>query len=63
MRLQVGNVIEVNSNRVGGQVRRGTVIEVVRSDADEVRVAWDDGHESLFMPSGGMVRVVEQRAT
>lgn len=62
MKLQVGNVIQVNSNRVGAAVRKGTVIEVVADDTGEVRVAWEDGHESLLMPAGGMVRVVAQQA-
>jgi hypothetical protein len=62
MRLQVGNVIEVNSNKVGGQVRRGQVVEVLGGQTGQVRVAWDSGQESLFMPSGGMVRVVRQQA-
>lgn len=60
MELQVGNVIEVHSNKVGTPPRRGEVVEVPRGDTDEVRVAWDDGHESLFLPAGGMVRVVQR---
>jgi hypothetical protein len=26
----------------------------------ELRVAWDDGHESVLFPAGGMVHVIER---
>lgn len=58
MEAAVGDVIEVQSNKVGAAVRRGTVIEIVDPQGPELRVQWDDGHESILYPSGGMTRVV-----
>lgn len=63
MRLAIGDVIQVNSNRVGAQVRRGRVIEVLESDGCRVRVRWDDGHESSYTPSAGAVQVVPREET
>jgi len=54
-----GDRIEVSSVQVGQAVRRGTVVEVISRDPMQLRVRWDDGHESTLFPSGGMVRVVE----
>lgn len=55
----VGDVIEVRSVQVGQPVRRGTVKEVLSSDPLELRVEWGDGHESVFLPRGEMVHVLE----
>lgn len=63
MDARVGDRIEVRPVQVGQPVRRGTVQECVRSDPLELRVAWDDGHESMFLPAGGMVKVVDRTAT
>jgi hypothetical protein len=35
-----------------------TVRECMKDDPLELRVAWDDGHESVLFPTGGMVRVI-----
>ena len=56
--FSVGDVIRVQSRQVGGQVRLGTVIEILEKPPLRLRVRWEDGHESLFSPSGGMVQVV-----
>ena len=58
MEATVGDVIEVQSNKVGGTVRRGKVLEIVDHEGPELRVEWEDGHESILYPSGGMTRVV-----
>jgi hypothetical protein len=60
MEARVGDTIEVRSVRVGQPVPRGVVKEVMSSDPLELRVEWDDGHESVLFPSGGMVHVVER---
>jgi hypothetical protein len=57
---RVGDVIEVHSVQVGGQQRRGKVLEVISTSPLELRVRWEDGHESVFYPSAGMVRLVER---
>jgi hypothetical protein len=57
MDVKAGDKIEVSSKQVGGAVRRGKVQEVLSTDPWELRVEWDDGHESVLYPSGGMIRV------
>jgi hypothetical protein len=59
MEAHVGDRIEVRPVQVAQPARRGTVRECLSTQPLELRVAWDDGHESVFFPSGGMVRVVE----
>lgn len=59
MDAHVGDVIEVHGIKVGQSVRRGVVKELLDDDPVELRVEWEDGHESVFWPTGGMVRVVE----
>lgn len=60
MDVAVGDTIQVKSVQVGQAVRRGVVREMVSTDPLEVRVEWDDGHESTLFPSGGMVAVVQR---
>ncbi len=62
MDIHVGDVIEINSNQVGAQVRRGSVKALLSEQPLELAVAWDDGHESNIYPAGGMVRVVDRGA-
>ena len=49
----VGDRVVVESERVGQAAREGEIVEVLGS-ASEVhyRVRWQDGHESIFFPSG-----------
>lgn len=57
---QVGDRIEVRPVQVGQPVRQGRVQECLRMEPLELRVAWDDGHESVLFPAGGMVHVIER---
>lgn len=59
MEARVGDGIEVRSVQAGQPVRRGTVNDVLGVDPLELLVEWDDGHESVLFPAGGMVRVIE----
>lgn len=56
----VGDRIEVHGTQVGQPVRRGIVRERLREDPLELRVEWEDGHETVLLPSGGMVRVIAE---
>lgn len=58
MEANIGDVIQVSSRKVGTPPRRGTVTEVLDSQRPELRVRWEDGHESVLYPSGGNARVV-----
>lgn len=60
MKVTPGCEIEVQSRQVGGQVRRGRVTAVVSEEPLELQVVWDDGHESVLYPSGGVVKVTER---
>lgn len=55
MDADVGDRIEVTTNTLGVPPRYGEVLE--RNDTS-LRVHWDDGHESVFVPSSNC-RVVE----
>ena len=55
MRFKAGDRIEVTSNTLGVAPRQGAVLEP--TGAEGIRVLWDDGHESVFMP-GSNCRVV-----
>lgn len=49
---RVGAVIEIHGHRLG-EKRTGEILEVLGESAHEhYRVRWDDGHESIFYPSG-----------
>lgn len=57
-RLEVGDWIEVDAPR-DIQPRRGMVLEVLGGRGHErYRVRWDEAHESMLYPSGG-VRVID----
>jgi hypothetical protein len=52
-RAGVGAVIEIHGHRLGEKPRTGEILEVLGEPAHEhYRVRWDDGHESIFYPSG-----------
>ena len=60
MDAHVGDRIEIRGAQVGEPVRQGEVRECVSVDPLELRVLWDDGHESTLFPAGGMARVVDR---
>jgi Domain of unknown function (DUF1918) len=50
---RVGAVIEIHEHRLGEKPRTGEILEVLGGPEHEhYRVRWDDGHESIFYPSG-----------
>lgn len=55
MSADVGDRIEVTTNTLGVPPRYG---EVVERTGSSLRVHWDDGHESVFVPSSNC-RVVD----
>ena len=51
--------IVVESQKVGQPAREGKILEIIQASyGTRYRVAWDDGHESTFRPSGGTARIV-----
>jgi hypothetical protein len=55
--VRVGDRIEVESEKVGSRTRAGVVTQV---EGQFLWVRWDAGGESMFVPSAGVVRVVER---
>jgi hypothetical protein len=59
MKAHVGDRIAVESERVAQPPRRGTVEEVLQEEPQRLRVRWDDGHETIFVPMSGVARIEE----
>jgi hypothetical protein len=53
MEGRIGDSIVVESERVAQPSRRGKIEEVLHDAPPRYRVAWDDGHTSIFSPSAG----------
>lgn len=52
MDARVGDRIVVESNKVGGGRKSGSVVEVIEgAGGRRYRIRWDDGHESVMYPS------------
>jgi len=52
MRAEVGDEIVVRGRHVGDEDRKGVIIEVHgEGRAPAYLVRWENGHESVFMPS------------
>jgi hypothetical protein len=50
-----GDRILVESEKVGVEPRSGVVLGIHHTS---IRVRWDDGHESTFVPAAGCMKVV-----
>lgn len=60
--VDAGDWLEVHAAGPGRPGRRGLVLEVLgRAGHERYRVRWDEEHESIFYPAGG-VSVVHARA-
>ena len=59
MAAKRGDRIEVESETVGTPTREGEILEVLQGEISvRYRIRWQDGHESVFTPSGGTARIV-----
>jgi hypothetical protein len=62
MNANVGDRIVVESEAVGMPTREGEILEVIEGEIGvRFRVRWEDGHETVFTPSGGSARIVPTR--
>lgn len=60
MDVRQGDQIAVEAETVGQPERRGEVLEVIEGTTSvRYRVRWDDGHESLFTPAAGAMRIAD----
>ena len=55
--VAIGERVVVESEKVGVEPRSGAVTDV---DGAIVRVRWDDGRETSFVPAAGSLRVVPE---
>lgn len=57
---KVGDWVVVESVHVGGEPRKGKILEVLPSESGNphYRVQWLDGHESVLAPMGGGARII-----
>ena len=53
MAFRVGDRVIAESESTERRRRAGTVREVVREEPARYRIAWDDGHESIYTPAAG----------
>lgn len=57
MELKVGDRVEVESESTERPPRTGVVREVMPgASSARYRIAWDDGHESIYTPAAGALR-------
>ncbi len=61
MSVSAGDRIEVTSNVLGVAPRYGDVLEVVGDTG--LRVRWDDGNETFFVPAGNCRMVAREAGT
>ena len=54
--MKIGDRVQVESEKVGVEPRAGVVTAITGS---MVRVRWDGGQESAFVPSAGSMRIVK----
>jgi hypothetical protein len=57
MELKAGDRVEVESESTERPPRTGVVKEVLHGAlSPRYRIAWDDGHESIYTPAAGALR-------
>ena len=60
MDAKTGDRVIVDGDRVGQPERHGEVLEVIEgATVITYRVRWDDGHESIFTPAAGAIRLAD----
>ena len=58
-----GAVIVIEGHRVGGQRRRGEILDVLGSpDHEHYRVRWEEGSETIFYPGASDATIEARRA-
>jgi hypothetical protein len=57
--VHVGDKLFLESERAGQTGREGIVEEVLSEQPPRLRVRWNDGRMSIFVPSAGVARIEE----
>ena len=64
MVLEVGARVVVGRQSTEHAGRSGTIQEVLHGDpSPRYRIAWDDGHETIYTPAAGALHAVEPHDT
>jgi hypothetical protein len=58
---KVGGRVVVEAERTSQVARQGVIEEVLQEQPLRCRIHWDDGHESIFSPAAGSLRVEPKR--
>jgi len=58
---KVGDRVVVEAERTSRVARQGVIEEVLQEQPLRCRIHWDDGHESIFSPAAGSLRVEPKR--
>jgi Domain of unknown function (DUF1918) len=53
MEFKVGDRVVAESESTERRPRAGTIREVLRASPPRYRIAWDDGHETIYTPAAG----------
>ena len=60
MAFSPGDHVLVEAESTDRAARRGVVEEVVRDDPHpRYRIRWEDGHESIYTPAAGALKLAE----
>jgi hypothetical protein len=54
MDVRIGDHVQIESEKVGVPTRNG---EVTAVSGQMITIRWEDGHESVVMPTAGCLRV------
>ena len=64
MELKVGDRVEAESESTERPPRGGVVEEVLQgAPSPRYRIRWDDGHESIYTPASGALRLAQPAGT
>ena len=61
MIAKVGDRVVIEAERTSRVARQGVIEEVLQEQPLRCRIHWDDGHESIFSPAAGSLRVEPKR--
>ena len=60
MAFSPGDHVVAETESTERAARRGVIEEVVRGEPHpRYRISWDDGHESIYTPADGALRLAE----
>jgi hypothetical protein len=62
MTFQVGDRVVIEAESTDRRPRCGAVSEVVRESPPRYRIAWDDGHETIYTPAAGALHAERKPA-